>query len=182
MLHREDPAGLLVIGQPAHAWVSGQLARAWGNERFGYLEPYEEVCLAAEQHDIGMADYDLTPERNPETGLPRSFMEMPIGLHLQLWTQGPRRVIKQSRYAFSIGKACTEPDRSKRNRSNSYLRCKSVDQPLRCRTWRRLHSPNRLQRIQRILHAMDIQLDEPSCLQVAADHEFRHQAPTDRGQ
>src|SRR5947207_14424891 len=33
---------------------------------------------------------------------------------------------------------------------NSHLRCKSVDQPLCCRTWRRLDSPNRLQRIQRI--------------------------------
>ena len=65
---------------------------------------------------------------------------------------------------------------------NSHLLCKSVDQPLRCRTWRRLDSPNRLERIQRILHAMDIQLNEPSCVQVAADHEFRHQAPTDRGQ
>src|SRR5207247_5271608 len=78
-------------------------------------------------------------------------------------TWGSRR-IKQRRYAFSIVKACTEPDRSKRNRSNSYLRCKSVDQPLRCRTRRRLDSPDRLQRIQRILHAMDIQLEEPSCL------------------
>ena len=71
---------------------------------------------------------------------------------------------------------------SSAGRSNSYLRCKSVDQPLRCRTRRRLDSPDRLQRIQRILHAMDIQVDESSCLQVAADHEFRHQAPTDRCQ
>ncbi len=30
VLIRDD----LVIGQPAHAWVSGQLARAWGNEAF----------------------------------------------------------------------------------------------------------------------------------------------------
>jgi hypothetical protein len=99
MLVRRDDHGVLLIGQPSHAWISGQVARAWGNERFGYVEPYEEVCLAAEQHDIGMAEYDLGPQRNPETGLPRSFMEMPIGLHLQLWTQGPRRIIKQSRYA-----------------------------------------------------------------------------------
>jgi len=25
----------VVVTQPAHAWLSGQLARAWGNERFG---------------------------------------------------------------------------------------------------------------------------------------------------
>jgi hypothetical protein len=27
VLHRADPDGLLVIAQPAHAWVSGQPAR-----------------------------------------------------------------------------------------------------------------------------------------------------------
>ena len=52
MLHREDERGLIIIGQPAHAWVSGQLARAWGNDGFGRFAPWEEVCLAAEQHDV----------------------------------------------------------------------------------------------------------------------------------
>jgi hypothetical protein len=99
MLVRRDDRGVLLIGQPSHAWISGQLARAWGNQRFGYLEPYEEVCLAAEQHDIGMAEWDLTPARNPDTGFPRSFMEIPIPVHLELWRQGPRRLLRQSRYA-----------------------------------------------------------------------------------
>jgi hypothetical protein len=47
MLYRQDPTGLIVIGQPAYAWVAGQLARAWGNEQFGEIAPWEEVCLAA---------------------------------------------------------------------------------------------------------------------------------------
>ena len=99
MLLREDDRGLLAIGQPSHAWVSGQIARAWGNERFGAVEPLDEVCLAAEQHDVGWADRDLEPIYNPETGRPRSFMEMPIGIHLGLFTDGPRRLLSQSRYA-----------------------------------------------------------------------------------
>jgi hypothetical protein len=99
MLVRRDDRGVLLIGQPSHAWVSGQLARAWGNTQFGRLEPYEEVCLAAEQHDIGMAEWDLTPARNPDTGFPRSFMEMSIPVHLELWREGPRRLLRQSRYA-----------------------------------------------------------------------------------
>lgn len=88
-----------MIGQPSHAWISGQLARAWGNARFGAVEPYEEVCLGAEQHDVGMADWDLAPPRNPDSGLPRSFMEMPLETHLEQWTAGPRRLQAQSRYA-----------------------------------------------------------------------------------
>lgn len=102
MLLREDERGWLAIGQPSHAWVSGQLARAWGNERFGAVEPLEEVCLAAEQHDVGWARRDLEPLHNPDTGLPRSFMEMPLGLHLGLFTDGPRSLVSQSRYAAML--------------------------------------------------------------------------------
>lgn len=99
MLLRKAEHGVLAIGQPSHGWVSGQLARAWGNERFGQVEPHGEVCLAAEQHDIGWASLDLDPLYNPETGLPRSFMEMPLDVHLGLWTDGPRRMLAQDRYA-----------------------------------------------------------------------------------
>jgi hypothetical protein len=99
VLLRTDERGVLLIGQAAHAWISGQLARAWGNERFGSVEPYEEVCLAAEQHDVGMARWDLAPSRNPDTGLPHSFIEMPLRAHLYLWSRAARRLVTQSRYA-----------------------------------------------------------------------------------
>jgi hypothetical protein len=99
MLLRRDERGVVAIGQPSHAWISGQLARAWGNERFGAVEPREEVCLAAEQHDVGWGRRDLAATLNPDTGLPRSFMEMPLDVHLTLWTTGPRRMLSQSRYA-----------------------------------------------------------------------------------
>lgn len=99
MLLRRDDRGVLAIGQPSHAWISGQLARAWGNTQFGAPEPQEEVCLAADQHDIGMAAWDLAPSRDPRTGLPHSFMEMPLQVHLELWRGGPRRLLAQSRYA-----------------------------------------------------------------------------------
>ena len=99
MLVHDDGSGTLLIGQPAHAWVSGQLARAWGNEQFGPVAPDEEVCLAGEQHDIGMAEWDASPTFNPDTGLPHSFIEMPLAVHLELWSAGPRRLLRQSRYA-----------------------------------------------------------------------------------
>jgi hypothetical protein len=99
VLLREDDRGVLAIGQPSHAWISGQLARAWGNERFGHVEPFEEVCLAAEQHDVGWATRDLEPLYNADTGLPRSFMQMPLAIHLGLFTEGPRSLLSQSRYA-----------------------------------------------------------------------------------
>jgi hypothetical protein len=99
MLHREDEGGLIVIGQPAHAWVSGQLARAWGNPRFGSFEPWEEVCLAAEQHDVGMARWDAQSDLNSATGLPYSFTELPRRTHVALWASAATAVLPQSRYA-----------------------------------------------------------------------------------
>jgi hypothetical protein len=88
----------LIIGQPAHAWVSGQLARAWGNAAFRPPSPREPVCLAAEQHDVGWADADLAPALTPE-GRPRSFLEQPRPVHLAIWRGAARRMLAQSRYA-----------------------------------------------------------------------------------
>jgi hypothetical protein len=99
MLLRHEGRSVLAIPQQSHAWISGQLARAWGNDRFPSPEPWEEVCLAAEQHDIGMAGWDLEPTLNPDTGLPHSFLEMPLEVHLGLWDAAPQRLLVQSRYA-----------------------------------------------------------------------------------
>ncbi len=99
MLHRNDPDGLIVIAQPAHAWISGQLARAWGNARFGAVAPREEVCLAADQHDIGMAAWETAPTLNPQTGRPHHFMNLPIGLHLGVFAAATPLALTQSRYA-----------------------------------------------------------------------------------
>ena len=96
MLLREEGDAVVCIGQPAHAWLSGQIARAWALDP---VEPWEAVCLAAEQHDVGMSDWDVAPELNPGTGLPYSFTEMPLAAHLPLWTAAPLRMLAQSRYA-----------------------------------------------------------------------------------
>jgi hypothetical protein len=99
MVLRRDERGVIAIGQASHAWICGQLARNWGNRRFGAVVPYEEVCLGAEQHDVGMARWDLQPAFNPDSGLPRAFTEMPLELHHELWRRGPESVLTQSRYA-----------------------------------------------------------------------------------
>jgi hypothetical protein len=96
---RHDDRGALAIGQQSHAWLCGQLARVWGNDRFGTVEPLEEVALGAEQHDIGMVRSDLAPVRDPDTGMPQSFMELELDAHLEMWRAGPPSLISQSRYA-----------------------------------------------------------------------------------
>ncbi len=96
MLLREDGESVLCIGQASHAWMSGQLARAWA----GDLGPRrEEVLLAAEQHDVGWSAWDLAPSLDPATGRPHSFLSLPFAERVALWRDAPRRLLSQSVYA-----------------------------------------------------------------------------------
>jgi len=96
MLLRKDAEGVIAVGQPAHAWVSGQLARHWRETDF--VGATEEVCLAAEQHDIGFLGWEQSPTLNPSTGLPHTFMEMPRRIHLEIWTGGIQQMLQFGRY------------------------------------------------------------------------------------
>jgi hypothetical protein len=95
MLLRPTQEGTIVIGQPAHAWVAGQLARAWADD----FAPREEVCLAAEQHDVGWTSWEAAPERDPDTGLPYSFGALSPVRRLELWSGAAGALLPQSRYA-----------------------------------------------------------------------------------
>jgi hypothetical protein len=102
VLIRVDEEGALAIGQLSHAWLSGQLARAWGNARFDAVEPREEVVLGAQQHDIGWALFDLEPRFNRESGLPRSFLELTAEEHLEIWCGAPEHLLSQSLHAALV--------------------------------------------------------------------------------
>jgi hypothetical protein len=99
MLVRAVPQGHLCITQPAHAWISGQLARAWGNQQFGLFAPWQEVCLGAEQHDIGWLQWEPAPTLNLETGLPYHFTELPTETHIKLWSGAKYLAAPLNRYA-----------------------------------------------------------------------------------
>lgn len=98
MLHRQDPAGLIAITQPTHAWISGCLATAWGNEKFGSVAPRAEVCLGAEQHDIGWLTWENAPTLNPKTGYPHNFMEVPTTAHIDIWSSAKQLALPYGRY------------------------------------------------------------------------------------
>jgi hypothetical protein len=102
VLIRVEDEGALAIGQLSHAWLSGQLAGAWGNARFGAVEPREEVVLGAQQHDIGWALFDLEPRFNPDTGLPRAFLELTVEEHLEIWRGAPEHLLSQSLHAALV--------------------------------------------------------------------------------
>ncbi|MBV9385910.1 MAG: DUF3891 family protein [Chroococcidiopsidaceae cyanobacterium CP_BM_ER_R8_30] len=98
MLHRKSPEGLICITQPLHAQVSGQLARAWGNEDFGHFVPSQEVCVAAEQHDIGWLWWEAAPTLNPHSGYPHQFTELPTEVHVGIWVGAKQLALPLGRY------------------------------------------------------------------------------------
>src|SRR5580658_4237741 len=98
MMFRETPDGVIAITQPSHAWLAGQIVRAWGNAAFGPVTPYEDVCLGAEQHDIGWLVWEQAPTLNLATGRPHSFRDLTIAVHTGIWRQGTQMALVLGRY------------------------------------------------------------------------------------
>lgn len=87
MIRREYEGGWLLIPQPQHAWLAGQLAAAWGNQRFAPPRPWPEILFACAEHDLGWAAWELAPTVNP-AGLPTDFLELPVPERIALWERG----------------------------------------------------------------------------------------------
>jgi hypothetical protein len=156
MLLHKDGDGVVCIGQAAHSWVSGQLARKWGNERFGRPEPLAEVCLGAEQHDIGMAEWDRRPELNDETGWPLSFLELPVATHIALWTDAPERILSQSPYAALLVSMHGHGLFKARKQTPEVERYVREQEALQADLLERIgESPERARRNQRLVWAVD---------------------------
>jgi Protein of unknown function (DUF3891) len=87
MLFRNQPSGVLAISQLTHAWISGQILRAW-SEPLG-----KPLLLAAEQHDIGWMDWETAPSFDPRTGRPHLFRDIGAAEHAPMWAKGVERAL-----------------------------------------------------------------------------------------
>jgi hypothetical protein len=88
MLLRHMPTGTIAISQPAHAWLAGDLARAWGGAAFAVPDPRDQVVLATSLHDIGWGDWEIAPMLDLATGLPLEYQNVPAEVHTRLWRKG----------------------------------------------------------------------------------------------
>lgn len=93
MLISDDGDSWTAIGQPAHAWLAGQVARAWNPPLAG------DVVLAVEQHDVPWTEWDRRPPLHAEAGRAAAFFEAPAGQRLELWRRVADRLVAQSPYA-----------------------------------------------------------------------------------
>ena len=61
----------------AHTHMCGQMARAFGNDRFARPDPFDEVVYVVENHDRGWDAYDRNPGIDPATHLPYIMVRTP---------------------------------------------------------------------------------------------------------
>lgn len=77
MIRRQYRDGWLLIPQPAHAWVSGQMAAHWGGNHADSPRPYHPVVLGTTLHDSQW--YQAETQLPIDTfGQPRSFLDLDI--------------------------------------------------------------------------------------------------------
>ena len=78
IVRKEKRGGLTLVGQTDHSRLVGQLSAHWGNQDFATPAPYESVVRAATFHDYGWLRYETSPLLNEKTGVPYSFLEVPL--------------------------------------------------------------------------------------------------------
>lgn len=98
MLLRAIDQGWLAVTQPAHARLSAQLAAAWGAGWTAPVEPRDSIVAGTMLHDIGWLDWESSPTFNPETGLPHTFLELPIATHIGMWQRASTLALAFGRY------------------------------------------------------------------------------------
>lgn len=98
MIVRCDRNGWVLITQPAHAWMAGELAAAWGNERFASPLPREAVITATRLHDIGWLAWDAEP-RLGEDGRPVNFLDTTLAETIPVWRRAVEQVSLLDPYA-----------------------------------------------------------------------------------
>ena len=98
MIASRDGNGWRLITQPAHAWLAGELAYAWGNQTFKVPSPFEAVTLATRLHDIGWLKLDAAP-RLGEDGQPVNFIETTLDETAPIWQRAVRHVSLIDPYA-----------------------------------------------------------------------------------
>jgi hypothetical protein len=91
--------GHLAVTQQSHAEMCGQLAEAWGNDRFPRPRTANDLVRAAAGHELGMLEWDREPALDPRSGLPASVKRMDPADHLPLRRLSPERLAARSEYA-----------------------------------------------------------------------------------
>lgn len=78
-----------VMRMTEHTAFAGELARAFGNDRFEPVQPRDEMLYVVDHHDEGWVEFDRDPGRDPDTGLPWHLIHTPRDITLETGKRSP---------------------------------------------------------------------------------------------
>ena len=99
MLVRDRGDSWQLVLQPDHADLSGQLAETWGGDGFAAPARRASMVLAATRHDDGWGVWDRRPGWDPERERPRTFLVVPVPVHLAFYRACIAAVTQEDAYA-----------------------------------------------------------------------------------
>jgi Protein of unknown function (DUF3891) len=91
------PAGAVAITQADHAVMCAEFADAWAS--LDDSPAAADVRLAAEEHELGWAEFDAAPRLDANTGLPFARTDLHFRHYLDLQVAGPRALGARNPYA-----------------------------------------------------------------------------------
>lgn len=94
-----EGATLLLVTQPDHAHLSGELLSLW---RTGGLPDHPrraDLLFAAREHDNGWREADAAPRWDAARDLPHDFLSLPRRERIEIWERGPCRFAAERPYA-----------------------------------------------------------------------------------
>jgi hypothetical protein len=89
---RPEGDTLVLVRQPDHARLSGDLVAAWREDGLPEDPRREEILAAVAGHDDGWAEPDAAPLWDPASGRPYDFVTAPDDVRLSVWPRGVERV------------------------------------------------------------------------------------------
>ncbi len=100
MMVQSAPAGepRFICSMAEHNALCGVFARAFGNERFDRLDPFDEMVYVVSHHDRGWDDLDAAPVLDAATGMPRGLGTAPVPGSIQTGRNSPD--FNEKRHAF----------------------------------------------------------------------------------
>jgi hypothetical protein len=102
MIVREEGSSYLLITQPDHARLAGEIVAAIHNEPSLHGPERDTLLLACREHDNGWTEIDAHPTVDPLTGRPYDFISGPLHVKLDVWLRGITRVARANPHAAAL--------------------------------------------------------------------------------
>jgi hypothetical protein len=94
----EGPS-LLLITQPDHAHLAGEILSLWRADGLPDNPRRSDLLFAAREHDNGWREADAAPRWDTGRGLPHDFITLPVRERVEIWERGPCRFASERPYA-----------------------------------------------------------------------------------